>query len=55
MEGVQHDRKLCPFYHNPRDRRRPPGTYSAEPCDESGTWRPLDFKSILVQSLNDFK
>lgn len=32
--GVQHDRKLCPFFHNPRDRRRPPGTYSAEPCDE---------------------
>eukprot|EP00913_Durusdinium_trenchii_P020075 g18865.t1 len=32
--GIQHDRKLCPFFHNPRDRRRPPGTYSAEPCDE---------------------
>eukprot|EP00434_Breviolum_minutum_P018099 symbB.v1.2.015963.t1/scaffold1205.1/size131557/2 len=32
--GVQHDRKLCPFFHNPRDRRRPPGTYSAEPCEE---------------------
>ncbi|CAJ1459644.1 unnamed protein product [Effrenium voratum] len=32
--GVQHDRKLCPFFHNPRDRRRPPGTYSAEPCDQ---------------------
>ncbi|CAE7684777.1 UNK [Symbiodinium pilosum] len=29
-----HDRKLCPFFHNPRDRRRPPGTYLPEPCDE---------------------
>lgn len=36
--GVQHDRKLCPFYHNPRDRRRPPGTYSADPCDEPLSW-----------------
>ncbi|CAE7403922.1 UNK, partial [Symbiodinium natans] len=29
-----HDRKLCPFFHNPRDRRRAPGTYQAEPCPE---------------------
>lgn len=32
--GPPHDRKLCVFYHNPRDRRRPPGSYSAEPCNE---------------------
>jgi len=32
--GTLHDRKLCPFFHNPRDRRRLPGTYAAEPCDE---------------------
>lgn len=32
--GAPHDRKLCPFYHNLRDRRREPGSYVAEPCDE---------------------
>lgn len=30
-----HDRKLCAFYHNPRDRRRPPACgYRPEPCPE---------------------
>ncbi|CEL97731.1 unnamed protein product [Vitrella brassicaformis CCMP3155] len=30
-----HDRKICPFYHNLRDRRRPPfGQYKAEPCED---------------------
>mmetsp|Transcript_144736 Transcript_144736/g.360840 ORF Transcript_144736/g.360840 Transcript_144736/m.360840 type:complete len:717 (+) Transcript_144736:72-2222(+) len=32
--GPTHDRKLCVFYHNARDRRRLPGNYIAEPCSE---------------------
>lgn len=32
--GTPHDRKLCIFYHNPRDRRRLPGSYAADPCEE---------------------
>jgi len=31
---VPHDRKLCVFYHNLRDRRRPSGSYAAEPCSD---------------------
>ncbi|EER17080.1 hypothetical protein Pmar_PMAR009514 [Perkinsus marinus ATCC 50983] len=29
-----HDRKVCPFYHNYRDRRRYPITYKAEQCPQ---------------------
>jgi len=32
--NAPHDRKLCVFYHNLRDRRRPPDGYIAEPCGE---------------------
>eukprot|EP00930_Biecheleria_cincta_P015891 TRINITY_DN130_c0_g1_i4.p1 TRINITY_DN130_c0_g1~~TRINITY_DN130_c0_g1_i4.p1 ORF type:complete len:842 (-),score=153.05 TRINITY_DN130_c0_g1_i4:63-2588(-) len=32
--GVSHDPKVCAFFHNPRDRRRPLGIYSPEPCDQ---------------------
>jgi len=33
-QGRAHDRKLCMFWHNVRDKRRPPGSYEAEPCSE---------------------
>ncbi|KAF4666861.1 hypothetical protein FOZ61_009184, partial [Perkinsus olseni] len=33
MEQV-HDRKVCPFYHNHRDRRRYPITYEPEQCSQ---------------------
>lgn len=33
--NLPHDRKVCTFFHNPRDRRRAPGSYAAEPCPES--------------------
>eukprot|EP00922_Rhytidocystis_sp_ex-Travisia-forbesii_P050881 GHVS01075576.1.p1 GENE.GHVS01075576.1~~GHVS01075576.1.p1 ORF type:complete len:2429 (+),score=280.12 GHVS01075576.1:174-7460(+) len=29
-----HDRKICPYFHNLRDKRRFPFTYKAEQCDE---------------------
>jgi hypothetical protein len=32
--GSAHNRKLCPYYHNLKDRRRKPGSYEPEPCPE---------------------
>jgi len=32
---VQHNHKHCTFYHSTKDRRRPPGNYSAERCEAS--------------------
>lgn len=34
LRTAPHDRKTCPFYHNMRDRRRPPGTYDATLCPQ---------------------
>lgn len=34
---TQHNHKHCVYYHSVKDRRRPPGTYSAEKCDASGS------------------
>ena len=44
--GVQHDLKLCMYYHNPKDRRRPPKCYRyvSETCKE------MDLKSICLVS-----
>eukprot|EP00397_Hematodinium_sp_SG-2012_P001590 GEMP01001594.1.p1 GENE.GEMP01001594.1~~GEMP01001594.1.p1 ORF type:complete len:1021 (+),score=211.80 GEMP01001594.1:289-3351(+) len=30
-----HDRKLCPYFHNARDRRRVPVNYKSEQCEKS--------------------
>lgn len=46
---TQHNQKRCPFFHSAKDKRRPPGSYSAELC-EAGDRGGCPLKDLCKKS-----